>query len=239
MRIEIHVLQNFAPSNLNRDDTGSPKAAEFGGYRRARISSQCQKRVVRDYFDDHEDLIPAANRAIRTKRLLEYVRPQLAKEGRDTAAIDRAIACALAAAKLKLDSKRQELTQYLLFLGKNEIAAFAAVVEKHFDSLAKEHQKAEDPPTGERRRRTARQQKSDAREAVPEEVQRTVPALLDGGKAADVLRFLAGCSRTCPTKTSMLPARLRMPSPQTKFTPWQWTITPPWTKSTTTILGPT
>ena len=47
MRIEIHMLQNFAPSNLNRDDTGSPKDAEFGGYRRARISSQCIKRAVR------------------------------------------------------------------------------------------------------------------------------------------------------------------------------------------------
>src|ERR1700722_8976216 len=47
MRIEIHVLQNFAPSNLNRDDAGSPKDAEFGGYRRARISSQCIKRAVR------------------------------------------------------------------------------------------------------------------------------------------------------------------------------------------------
>src|SRR6516225_4327167 len=51
MRVEIHVLQNFAPSNLNRDDTGSPKDCEFGGYRRARISSQCQKRAVRWHPD--------------------------------------------------------------------------------------------------------------------------------------------------------------------------------------------
>ena len=68
MRIEVHVLQNFAPSNLNRDDTGSPKDAEFGGYRRARISSQCIKRAVRNYFKS-ENLIPPANRAVRTKRL--------------------------------------------------------------------------------------------------------------------------------------------------------------------------
>lgn len=47
MLIEIHVLQNFSPSNLNRDDTGSPKDCQFGGYRRARISSQCIKRRVR------------------------------------------------------------------------------------------------------------------------------------------------------------------------------------------------
>ncbi len=27
--LEIHILQNFAPSNLNRDDTGSPKDALY------------------------------------------------------------------------------------------------------------------------------------------------------------------------------------------------------------------
>lgn len=37
--VEIHALQNFAPSNLNRDDTGAPKDALFGGTRRARVSS--------------------------------------------------------------------------------------------------------------------------------------------------------------------------------------------------------
>ena len=45
--IEMHLIQNFAPSNLNRDDTGQPKSAVFGGVRRARISSQCGKRAVR------------------------------------------------------------------------------------------------------------------------------------------------------------------------------------------------
>ena len=48
--IEIHALQNFAPSNLNRDDTGAPKDALFGGTRRARVSSQCLKRAVRQHF---------------------------------------------------------------------------------------------------------------------------------------------------------------------------------------------
>jgi hypothetical protein len=40
MLIELHAIQNFAPSNLNRDDTGAPKDCLFGGYRRARVSSQ-------------------------------------------------------------------------------------------------------------------------------------------------------------------------------------------------------
>lgn len=47
MLVQIHMLQNYAPSNLNRDDTGSPKDAVFGGYRRGRISSQCLKRSIR------------------------------------------------------------------------------------------------------------------------------------------------------------------------------------------------
>ena len=38
MILELHILQNFAPANLNRDDTGSPKDCEFGGHRRLGIS---------------------------------------------------------------------------------------------------------------------------------------------------------------------------------------------------------
>jgi len=47
MLIDVHILQNHAPSNLNRDDTGAPKDTMFGGVRRGRISSQCLKRSIR------------------------------------------------------------------------------------------------------------------------------------------------------------------------------------------------
>ena len=47
MFVELHIIQNFPPSNLNRDDIGQPKTTDFGGVRRARISSQCQKRAIR------------------------------------------------------------------------------------------------------------------------------------------------------------------------------------------------
>jgi CRISPR system Cascade subunit CasC len=50
MFIELHIIQNFAPSNLNRSDTGSPKDCEFGGVRRARVSSQCFKATSRKDF---------------------------------------------------------------------------------------------------------------------------------------------------------------------------------------------
>jgi CRISPR system Cascade subunit CasC len=183
MRIEVHVLQNFAPSNLNRDDTGSPKDAEFGGYRRARVSSQCQKRAVRRYFNDH-DLIPATNRAVRTKRLLEHAHQRLKRDDRDGTRINRAVTTALAAGGLKLDEKN--LTQYLLFLGEGEIARFVALVDRHFDVLAKE---AEAPPPDATKKKSAKKDKAEAKNAAPEEVQRAVPALLDGGKAADLALF--------------------------------------------------
>ncbi|GAB7100781.1 hypothetical protein JCM3263A_22560 [Thermobifida fusca] len=37
--LDLHILQTVPPSNLNRDDTGAPKTANYGGVRRARVSS--------------------------------------------------------------------------------------------------------------------------------------------------------------------------------------------------------
>jgi len=47
MLIEIHMIQNHSPANLNRDDLGAPKTCFFGGVLRSRISSQCLKRSIR------------------------------------------------------------------------------------------------------------------------------------------------------------------------------------------------
>ncbi len=78
MLIAIHLLQNHAPSNLNRDDNGDPKDCVFGGVRRARISSQSLKRsirwspIFRNYFaDESHDL------AQRTQLLPELVRQRI------------------------------------------------------------------------------------------------------------------------------------------------------------------
>src|SRR5438270_2204765 len=81
INIEIHVLQNFAPSCLNRDDTNTPKDCEFGGHRRARISSQCQKRSNRRYFRAQKLLAPE-NLAERSKRLIGEVVNLLTVKGR-------------------------------------------------------------------------------------------------------------------------------------------------------------
>lgn len=45
--VQLHLLTNYPPSNLNRDDTGRPKTALVGDTTRLRISSQSQKRAWR------------------------------------------------------------------------------------------------------------------------------------------------------------------------------------------------
>ena len=47
MLFEIHMLKNYPVTNLNRDESGTPKTCYFGGSQRGRISSQCLKRSWR------------------------------------------------------------------------------------------------------------------------------------------------------------------------------------------------
>jgi CRISPR system Cascade subunit CasC len=75
MYLELHMLQNFVPSNLNRDDTGSPKECVFGGVSRARISSQCLKRSIRQSGEFRR--VVAGYEAIRTRRLIVEIAERL------------------------------------------------------------------------------------------------------------------------------------------------------------------
>lgn len=81
--IQLHALTVYAPSNLNRDDTGRPKTARFGGAERLRISSQALKRAIRT--SDAFKARVGANRGERTQRLGEELRQQLVARGTDAA----------------------------------------------------------------------------------------------------------------------------------------------------------
>jgi len=61
--IELHILQSFPVSCLNRDDVGAPKTATFGGVNRARISSQCLKRAVREQAQSMSPKLFAGSRS--------------------------------------------------------------------------------------------------------------------------------------------------------------------------------
>jgi len=187
MFIELHILQNFAPSNLNRDDTNSPKDCEFGGYRRARVSSQCLKRAIRRSFQS-EDLLPAEYLASRTKRLLDALTAGLAADNRRPADQARAVAQA-ALAGIKLGPKDDGKTQYLLFLGDAEIKGLVAVLDQHWDVLAPLAIAAGEEGGEAAKTRTAKQVKKAGKDAVPPEVGKAMEGVLNGGKAADLALF--------------------------------------------------
>ena len=63
--VDIHVLQTIPPSCINRDDTGRPKTAEYGGAQRALASSQSWKHAMREMFRE-EEMMPTG---IRTKEV--------------------------------------------------------------------------------------------------------------------------------------------------------------------------
>ncbi|MFD4415647.1 type I-E CRISPR-associated protein Cas7/Cse4/CasC [Streptomyces sp. NPDC058476] len=70
--LDVHALQTVPPSNLNRDDTGAPKSAVYGGMPRARVSSQAWKRAARTYFKD-ENLLDPSELGVRTKKVVEVL----------------------------------------------------------------------------------------------------------------------------------------------------------------------
>lgn len=74
--LDVHVIQSIPPSNINRDDTGSPKTAQYGGVRRARVSSQAWKKAIRDYFHENS---AQSNVGVRTLLLPQYVAGKLLK----------------------------------------------------------------------------------------------------------------------------------------------------------------
>jgi CRISPR system Cascade subunit CasC len=72
--IDIHVIQSLPPSCVNRDDTGSPKTAMYGGVRRARVSSQSWKHAMREMFKENFN---DSELSERTKKIVVKVADQI------------------------------------------------------------------------------------------------------------------------------------------------------------------
>jgi CRISPR system Cascade subunit CasC len=128
--LDVHVLQTVPPSNLNRDDTGSPKTARYGGVVRARVSSQAWKRATRTAFDQ---LLDRSELGVRSKRLVELI-------GDRVTALDPAFAerqaelakAVLGAVGIKVAPPRgkkeaPEESGYLVFLSDHQVTALATL----------------------------------------------------------------------------------------------------------------
>lgn len=131
MFLEVHILQNYPYSNLNRDDTGAPKSCDFGGVRRARISSQCLKRAIRTYVREQE-LLPSRQLSYRTKLFKEALFNRLLARQMDPESADSVASSAIKQIGLKLDGEK---TQYLLLLGEVELDRLATIAHEHQETL--------------------------------------------------------------------------------------------------------
>lgn len=180
MIIELHILQNFAPANLNRDDTGSPKDCYFGGYRRARISSQCLKRAIRDEFTSAH-LIDSQFLSERTKRIVDELTKRLAASGRPEAESRKVAIALLNETGLKV--VKEDKTQYLLFLAVGEINAAVDIANQHWNALSTATQAREETEGVD-----AGSTKAKA-ELLPSQIKTEMLQRLDGGRAADLALF--------------------------------------------------
>ncbi|HNP84390.1 MAG TPA: type I-E CRISPR-associated protein Cas7/Cse4/CasC [Nitrospira sp.] len=180
--IEIHALQNFAPSNLNRDDTGAPKDAWFGGSRRARISSQCLKRAVRQHFKEFvlNGALVSDDLAHRTKRILEPITKSLVEKGHSAAEADQKTRQALAAMELSI--KEDGKSEYLVFLGEREISSIADIIHEKWETISTSNAS---PVEGKK----AGKAKKQAAQGADPELKKALDRVFNGGKAVDVALF--------------------------------------------------
>ncbi len=157
--VEFHLVQNYAPSNLNRDESGSPKDCYFGGIRRARISSQCLKKNIRSSEEFKEALEETKKEAligIRTRKMPLMVMQKLiqmkvdAKTAKDAAIALMKIGKSEKAEKAEKDDEGKSkksgktkeekeikdedlITPQIMFFSQKEIDEIANVLKKMID----------------------------------------------------------------------------------------------------------
>ncbi|MFQ5575635.1 MAG: type I-E CRISPR-associated protein Cas7/Cse4/CasC [Anaerolineae bacterium] len=135
MFIELHIIQNFAPANLNRDDSGSPKECEFGGVRRARISSQSFKRAIR--FEPVFEETTKVENGRRTKFIADQITKRLVEADKDKEEA-RAVAEAFADSYAGGLDKKTGKTNVLIYLSKEEFDGIAQKLLADWDTALAE-----------------------------------------------------------------------------------------------------
>ncbi|MCF0260481.1 MAG: type I-E CRISPR-associated protein Cas7/Cse4/CasC [Erysipelotrichaceae bacterium] len=137
--LDVHILQTFPSSCLNRDDLGAPKSCVFGDVQRARISSQCLKRATRTYYYEKEV------DSIRTRNPFRFIEEEIlqVKPGLDfqTAAIYSKYAYEFAttdsgkkdvkkASRNSKDSEKKQQVETPVFISRKQAAELAKLIVK-------------------------------------------------------------------------------------------------------------
>lgn len=124
--MSVHIIKSLPISRPNADDTGQQKSTNFGGVIRSRISSQCLKRSVRNFWSGSMQ----PNRCFdfvgqRTKFVRELVKGKLAEAGADEAKQE---VLSNAIVKYFYDEKKG---------GEKETSSLTFVSDKELDAIVK------------------------------------------------------------------------------------------------------
>ena len=136
--VDFHVIQTVPPSCLNRDDTGSPKTAVYGGVKRARVSSQAWKHAMRMMFREYFD---ESQLGIRTKKIIDRVADEITAKD-PSLSKERSIELAekiINTANVKYKYGEEKT---LFFMGKKQAENLADLVLGNPDATKKEAQAA-------------------------------------------------------------------------------------------------
>jgi CRISPR system Cascade subunit CasC len=118
--IELHIIQSFPVTCLNRDDVGAPKSARFGGVQRARVSSQCWKRAIRLLARQHA---PGLFAGQRSRYVIAELRKRFAAKGAEeekAQLLARAVAVALGGT---IDNPALDNVKTMFFFSPQELDA--------------------------------------------------------------------------------------------------------------------
>ena len=128
--LDIHAIQTVPPANINRDDTGSPKTAQYGGVTRARVSSQSWKRAIRKYFNENGDL---GNVGIRSLEIVKYVANKIVEKD-SSISIEEAMLMAEKTINTAKISTKEQKAKALFFLSDKQAEKLAqASIDKVTD----------------------------------------------------------------------------------------------------------
>ena len=122
--VDFHILQTVPPSCVNRDDTGSPKTAVYGGTVRARVSSQTWKRAMRLMFREIFDENVLGK---RTKRVLQMVSNAIRTQDAAIAEKDAEKMAAEALKKAGIKINKDKMSDVLFFMSEKQAETLAAL----------------------------------------------------------------------------------------------------------------
>lgn len=128
--LDVHAVQTVPPANINRDDTGSPKTAQYGGVTRARVSSQSWKRAIRKFFNEDGDI---KNVGIRSLDIVKYIANKIVQKD-NTISLENAMDMAEKTLNNAKISTKDQKTKALFFISDSQAEKFAeASIEKNTD----------------------------------------------------------------------------------------------------------